>query len=62
MEELLRAYFGLNGNLCDQSGRYTAEGYAAYDRLLCMLADLSQITDRLPLETIIKDLDRVEHE
>ena len=62
LEELLRKYFGLIGPLCDQAGRYTVAGYAAYSRLLDMLGDLGQITDRLPLEAIVQDLDRIEEE
>jgi len=62
LEELLRKYFGLTDNLCDQAGGYTAAGYAAYSRLLDMLADMSSITDRLPLEAIVRDLDGIERE
>jgi hypothetical protein len=61
LEEILKKYFGLKGNLCLTDGKYTKNGHIAYEKLIKLLIDLSNIIE-IDIDNVIIQLDNIEYE
>lgn len=61
LEEILKKYFGLKGNLCLADGKYTKNGHIAYEKLIKLLIDLSNIIE-IDIDNVIIQLDNIEYE
>lgn len=59
LEEILKKYFGLKGNLCLADGKYTKNGYIAYEKLINLIQDLGNIID-IDVNNIVTQLDKIE--
>lgn len=61
LEDILKEYFGLKGNLCLESGQYTKKGHIAYERLIKLLYELDNIID-IDIDNIVTQLDNIEYD
>jgi hypothetical protein len=59
LETILRKYFKLKDNLCEEDGKFTENGYIAYEKLINLIQDLGNIID-IDVNNIVTQLDKIE--
>lgn len=59
LEDILKEYFGLKDNLCEETGKFTKNGYIAYEKLINLIQDLGNIID-IDVNNIVTQLDKIE--
>lgn len=61
LEEILKENFGLKSDLCEEDGKFTENGYIAYEKLINLIKDLGNIID-IDVNNIVTQLDNIEFE